>query len=152
MSVERFQDFLRFAIEQERRWGALYEEYARASTSGDTRRLFDMLVGMEREHEEKLMMVLESGSLASLEPGGSFADMRLGDYLVEEEVPPGASLEQILAYAIKAEQKAYELYAKLASLESEPHVKELLGSLAAEELGHKRDLEERYRREFTDDG
>jgi rubrerythrin len=151
MAVERFEDFVRFAIEQERKSVVLYEKYAHAATSSGVRRLFESLVVMEREHEAKLTTVLESASIAPLNRDEQMGDMRLADYMVEDELSDTASLDQVYVFAMKAEQQAYELYTRLASLEHEPRTKELLISLAQEELRHKRDLEREYENEFMRD-
>ena len=51
------------------------------------------------------------------------------------------SIEQILREAIQGEADAYELYTRAVDLVRAEHIKELLGELAQEELGHKVALE-----------
>jgi rubrerythrin len=51
------------------------------------------------------------------------------------------TIEQILREAIQSEVESYELYIGAVDLVREQHIKELLGELAQEELGHKAALE-----------
>ena len=51
------------------------------------------------------------------------------------------TIEQILREAIQGEVDAYELYTSAVDLVRTEHIKELLGELAQEELGHKVALE-----------
>ena len=51
------------------------------------------------------------------------------------------TIEQILREAIQGEADAYELYTSAVDMVRAEHIKELLGELAQEELGHKVALE-----------
>jgi len=51
------------------------------------------------------------------------------------------TIEQILREAIQGEVASYELYSGAADMVRADHIKELLGELALEELGHKAALE-----------
>jgi rubrerythrin len=51
------------------------------------------------------------------------------------------TIEQILHEAIQGEVESYELYTSAVALVRTQHIKELLGELAQEELGHKAALE-----------
>ena len=51
------------------------------------------------------------------------------------------TIEQILREAIEGEVAAYELYSGAVEMVRAEHIKELLGELAQEELGHKAALE-----------
>ena len=51
------------------------------------------------------------------------------------------TIEQILREAIQGEADAYELYTNAVDMVRAEHIKELLGELAQEELGHKVALE-----------
>nr|NIV30715.1 hypothetical protein [Anaerolineae bacterium] len=51
------------------------------------------------------------------------------------------AIEQILKDAIQGEDAAYELYSSAVEMVRAEHIKQLLGELAQEELGHKAALE-----------
>ena len=60
------------------------------------------------------------------------------------------TIEQILREAIQGEADAYELYTGAVELVRAEHIKELLGELAQEELGHKVALEKMLAAIFSD--
>lgn len=53
-----------------------------------------------------------------------------------------STVDEILAFAIENEEKAYDFYLQLAAATEAEAIKETLRGFAAEELGHKRQLEE----------
>ncbi|MBD3243622.1 MAG: hypothetical protein GF331_23735 [Chitinivibrionales bacterium] len=150
MDAERFEDFVKFAIGQERAAAELYEKHAGGSVSRSTRKVLTEMAGMERTHEARLRTLLATG-MASFPSKGGVRDMHVSDYMLDEELAPDAPIDKVFVFAMKAEQKAYELYARLATLEVDSTVHELFESLAAEEQRHKRDLEEQYESGFMRD-
>jgi rubrerythrin len=147
---ERFEDFVKFAIGQERAAATLYAEYAAVATSRPTQLLLDEMAAMERSHETKLKVLLATG-MASFPRPGEVRDLHVSDFMAAEELAPGSPLDKVYVFAMKAEQMANELYLKLAALEVDAPTRELLLSLAAEEEKHKRDLETQYERVFMRD-
>ncbi len=143
MGTDRFEDFVRFAIEQERAAAALYQAVAAGSASRSTRKVLAEMAEMEQVHEAKLRALLATG-MASLPSKGGVRDIQVSDFMLDETLAPDAPVDQVFVFSMKAEQKAYELYTKLASLEIDGTVRELFESLAAEEQCHKHDLEEQY--------
>ena len=63
-----------------------------------------------------------------------------------------SSIEDVYVFAMKAEQKAYELYSELAGLELEEKAKAMFAALAAEEKKHKEGLEVEYEKECMREG
>jgi len=148
--MERFEDFVTFAIEQERAAAALYESAAARVQSTAGRELFREMAAMERVHEVKLVALRATG-MATLPQHGEVRDLRISEFLVAQPLSPDASLQEVFVFAMKAEQKAHALYTGLAAMEVGHDIRELLQSLAAEELRHKRDLETEYERTFMRD-
>lgn len=147
MDADRFEDFVKFAIEQERAAAALYERCAGGSVSRSTREVLAGMAEMERTHEARLRTLLATG-MASLPSKGSVRDMHVSDFMLDGELGPDAPIDEVFVFAMKAEQKAYELYTRLAALEVDTTVRELFESLAAEEQRHKLDLEGQYESGF----
>ncbi len=52
-----------------------------------------------------------------------------------------SEIEEIIKFAIKKEEKAYELYTGVAKKTNLPAVKKLMEEIANDELGHKKTLE-----------
>jgi len=142
MNSVRYRDFLDLAIRQEIDAAQLYERYAANARPG-LRMLLLELAFMEREHEKKLKQFAAGGRVegAGAKPG---VDMKLADYSVEITLSEQSELSDVMIFAMKAEQKAYELYRKLASLEHDISSRQLFEQLAAEEKKHKIDLENQF--------
>ena len=71
-------------------------------------------------------------------------DLKIGNYMVDVELNDSSSIQDVLIFSIKSEQKANELYTFLAGALSDPAEKEIFLQLAKEEAKHKFDLEKVY--------
>ena len=146
MADSRFKDFLRFAIQREAETAQLYEEYAEKAQSAASKAFFLDMAKTERGHEEKLKGYLAAGS--SVVPKfNEIEGINLSDYLVQSQPAENCELKDVFAYAMKVEQKACELYTKLAEIEAEGITELLFISLAEEEKKHKEILEREYKKE-----
>jgi rubrerythrin len=143
MDETLLRDIVDFAVNEERKAAGLYRRYSTAVASPGTRKLLEEMAAMEEEHEKKLAAFLRTGAerFARL---GTVPDLRISDFLVQMEIKEDTPVEDVFIYAMKAEQKAYELYSKLAALDEDPEAVRLFESLAAEEKKHKLDLETEY--------
>jgi rubrerythrin len=143
MRNSNYQEFLEFAIDNEKEAAALYEKYAGIVASAAQKKLLQEMAAMERAHEQKLKELARSGMLNLLD-GKSTPDLHISDYLVEVEIKQNSPLEDVFVYAMKAEQKAHELYSMLAEKADDPAIQELFNRLANEEKKHKYSLESEY--------
>jgi rubrerythrin len=147
MEETRFNDFLEFAIGNEIEAALLYEKYAGMAAFPAQKRLLEKMAVMERGHEAALKKVV-AGNQSSLPSQPVPEDLHLADFLVDGPLSPDSSIEEVLIFSIKAEQKAFDLYSRLADLEEEPATKALLMKLAGEEKRHKFDLESQFEKGF----
>jgi rubrerythrin len=147
LAENSFKDFVDLAIIKEIAAAELYEKYAERVTTASAKKLLEDMALMERGHEEKLKMFRESGS-AYFSKIGVIEDLHISDYMSQPLLTDDSSIEDVLVFAIKEEQKAFELYAKLGALETDAQVKQLFGTLADEEKKHKHDLELEYDAQF----
>jgi rubrerythrin len=147
MGNSRFEDFLQFAIEQEQEAARLYEHSAMMAQSRSARLLLQQMASMERQHQQLLEQVA-LGGVGSIEPIATPADMQLVNYVIESQLTPRSSLQEVFLYAIKAEQKAASLYARLAQLELDDSCRQLFARLVQEELTHKGQLEAEFEQAF----
>jgi rubrerythrin len=143
----RFRDFLALAIQQEREATQLYERNAARTESRTGRALLESMAAMERQHEAKLEELQQTGS-TRFPAEQDVPDLHIGDFLVEGVLTPESTLQDVYVFAIRAEQKAYDLYRRLAELEGTGTVHDLFLALAAEEKKHKHDLETEYESQF----
>ncbi len=143
MKYDRYQDFISFAIEKEIEAARLYEKYASIVQSRGSRKMLLELAEMEREHERRLRELLK-GEDVQLGTQGPLPDLRIADFMVSATLRQDSSIEDAMAFAMKAEQKAYALYTKLSELETDNRTRQLFADLATEELSHKHNLENEY--------
>jgi rubrerythrin len=142
-----FEDFITFAIEQEVKAATLYEKYAGIVESRTARQLLGDMAAMERGHEAKLTEFKSNGRML-ISKLGVIADLHIAEFLVDTVIGPTSTVEEVFVFAMKAEEKAATLYARLAALEESGVAKTLFSSLAGEEKKHKYDLEQEYERMF----
>jgi rubrerythrin len=71
-------------------------------------------------------------------------DLHISEYLLEKEIAPDSTIQEIMIHAMKKEQKSYEFYNEMAKVVSCIEVKNLFEELAAEELDHKGRIETEY--------
>ena len=74
---------------------------------------------------------------------------KIGDFDIEDtpvDIKPHENMNyhELFAYAIKKERSAHQFYNSMASLFSEPELKDIFLKLAQEEANHKRQLEIEY--------
>jgi len=139
----RFYDFIQFAIELENDAAELYEKYSDIVTSPGTKAILKSMALMERGHEAKLKLLQETGE-SLLKNAEVVNDLHISDYLLEPILREDSDIQSVFIFAMKAEQKAYELYSKLATLETDYDTQQLFIALASEEKKHKFDLEKEY--------
>jgi rubrerythrin len=142
MVSSNVEEIIQFAIEEEKKAAALYEQTAEKVNDKSLSPLLKDLATMEKGHEAKLKGFLK-GKVPSI---GSTAvqDLKIGDYLVDVEINENSTIQDVLVFSIKAEMKANELYTNLAKLYDNPEEKDLFLNLANEESGHKNELEKAY--------
>lgn len=145
-----FEDLVQFAIEQEIDAAELYEKYAVIVKDRGTKRLLEEMAVMEREHEQRLKKFKETSRDLFVRIG-EVPDMHISDYLVEKELTENSSIQDVFIFAMKAEQKAYELYSRLSIIEPDLDKLHLFEELAEEEKKHKLDLETEYENIFMKD-
>ena len=144
---ESFTDVITFAIGQEIEAAELYEKYAQVVKDRGAQMMLEEMAQMERGHEQKLKKFLETGQ-KELAAFGEIADLHVSDYLVEKELTEESSIQDVFVFAMKAEEKAYALYIRLAALEADTDKLMLFAELAEEEKKHKYNLEQEYEREI----
>ena len=114
--LRTIRDILDYAIEQEEEANRFYKHLAQDVEKEELRAVLEDFAIDEARHKLRLEGVRD-GEM---------------DY------------KELLAFAIKKEAKAEQLYTKLAQLTKREHIKELFTLLAQEEARHKFNLEFEY--------
>jgi len=140
MEFESIEDILDFAIEKEMEAHEMYMHIADMVERHGLRQTFLDIAAMELGHKAKLEKV-KAGNLSGF-GNREIQNLRLSDHLVDVKPHPDMNYQDTLLFAMKAEQRAHNLYMKLAEVNSELH--ELFRDLAEEELKHKLFFETEY--------
>lgn len=145
--AENLNVIIDFAIENEIKAAELYEKYAGIVESQSTREILSDMAKMERGHEAKLKEFKATGS-SQLTDADTFTDLQISDYMVDIELTESSTLQDVFVYAMKAEEKAYQLYTRICSAEGSCEPGDLFSVLANEEKHHKLNLEIEYEKLF----
>ncbi|MGR3219712.1 MAG: rubredoxin-like domain-containing protein [Candidatus Anammoxibacter sp.] len=104
--------------------------------------LIDELAKEELAHKERLEN-FKPGDLKDCELK-KIQDLRISEFLVEEEITDKTGFQGVLIKAMKKEQNAYEFFSRMSAAVEDKEVKRLFEILANEELEHKNRLEKYY--------
>ncbi|HJV66764.1 MAG TPA: ferritin family protein [Geomonas sp.] len=142
MEFITLEDVVKFAVEREEEAIQLYTEAARLSSDISSRKLFEEFVAEETGHKK----VFSNIDLAKSEQLRSqrMPDLGIGKYLVSIPLRPNMTYPEILRFAIKAEDAAYNLYRAAADATEDPQLKKTLQVFAEVELVHKKRIEDIY--------
>ncbi len=143
--MEKFvtlDDVIKFAIEREDTAYNLYKRAEEISTTIAAKKMFAELAAEEATHKDVFSKIdedkAENHKLCSL-PESSIAK-----YLADVPFRPDMSYNEILAYALKTEENAYQLYKAAAGMTEDPRLQKVLMNFADVELGHRRRIEAIY--------
>jgi rubrerythrin len=148
MKFESLNDVLTFAIRREHDARELYLMFRDMVKDPGAKALLEDLANQELGHKNLLENALKGGNIARIGGKKEIKDLHLGDYMVTEEVGPESSPQDVMLFAIKKEQEAYNIYHMLLGNYEGTEVEELFSKLAQEELRHKETLEREYEEHF----
>ena len=142
MKFVTLDEVIKFAIEREDTAYRLYKRAAELSTSIPAKKMFEELAQEEANHKEVFLKIdedkAENHKLCTI-PEASIAK-----YLSDVPFRENLSYSEILAYALKTEENAYQLYKAAAGMTDDPKLQKVLMTFADVELGHRRRLEAVY--------
>ncbi len=104
--------------------------------------LIDELAKEELEHKNKLEN-FKPEDLKDYELK-KIRDLRIADFLVDDEITDKTGFQGVLIKAMKKEQHAYEFFTRMVDSVDDKDVKRLFEIMANEELSHKNKLEKYY--------
>ncbi len=138
-----YSEIIEFAINKEQEAVDFYSDLAGRTQSPSGKIMLNELADMERGHKTKLQKLDQAYfSGQSLKPP---QDLKISDYLVDVELQPDSSYQDILLCAAKRERAAFDLYSDLARLyASVPDLQKIFQVLSQEEATHKLRLEREY--------
>ena len=146
MEFDSVDAVLDFAIDNEQGAADFYTELASKMEKPHMREVFEGFAGEEMGHKAKLEAV-KKGKIAKLSKG-KVLDLKIGDYLVEQEASASMDYQSALILAMKQEKAAFRLYTDLAASTDDANIRDLFLGLAQEEAKHKLRFEVEYDDDF----
>lgn len=142
MGFVTLEEVIKFAVQREETAVQLYTKAATLTTSIASRKMFEEFAAEELGHKK----VFSQMDLAKAEQyrASTIPDMGISKYLVDIKLTPDMTYPQILQFAIKTEENAYQLYKAAAEGTDDPQLKKTLEVFAEVELGHKKRIEGIY--------
>lgn len=150
MEFVTLEDVIKFAVEREETAYKLYTRAAEISTNVSSRKMFQELAAEEAAHKDIFVRIdqekAEQHKLCTL-PEASIAK-----YLADVPFRADLTYNEILAFALKTEENAYQLYKTAAGMTSDPALQKTLMAFADVELGHRRKIEAIYEERVLTEG
>lgn len=147
--MQTFGEIIKFAVEKEEE---AIQSYGKMMNMAKTQSLKKML--QELQDEEKghktLLQNVSTEKLDSLEIK-NIIDLHISDYLVEDPLSVEMSLQDLLIFAAKKEEKAIEFYSDLMVKAEREEIKKLFEFLVQQEKSHKLRLEKEYEAHFLEE-
>lgn len=139
-----FHKILNFAVEREKEAVDFYRDLQNSAKFSAHKAMLQELENMEKGH----ILLLEKIRLRDVPDQGSYVlkDLKIVDYLDEDDDIPPDSYHNILLIAMKREDRANLLYRDLANrfAHEDIELSKLFMRLADEEAGHKLKFETLY--------
>ena len=150
MKFVTLEDVITFAIDREDTAYKLYKRAAELSTSVASKKMFEELAQEEAAHKDVFVKIdnekAENHKLCTL-PESSIAK-----YLADVPFREDLSYSEILSFALKTEENAYQLYKAAAGMTDDPKLQKILMNFADVELGHRRKIEIVYEERVLTEG
>jgi rubrerythrin len=149
MKFDSVDAALDFAINNEQAASEFYTQLASKMEKPHMQKVFEGFAAEERGHKAKLESV-KKGKKERLSKA-KVADLKIGDYLVEEKPSADMDYQSALILAMKKEKAAFRLYQDLAESTGDREMRELFLGLAQEEAKHKLRFEVEYDNDYLRD-
>ena len=146
MDESKYREVIQFAVDKEVRAFEFYVKAAEMTPYSGAKELFGELAQEEGRHRKLLQEIrIEKVLQARLDP---VPDLKISDYLVEEELQPDADYASTLRVAMKMEERSMRLYNDLRDANEDDDLRKLFAFLAQQEARHKLKLEKVYDEEI----
>jgi rubrerythrin len=148
MNFEKLEDILTFAIRREDDAQKLYLMLRAMVKDPGAKALLKDLADYELGHKKLLENALKKGKVGGIGGKKKVTDLHLSDYMVAGDISPDSTPQDVILFAIKKEQEAYDIYHMLFGNYRKTELEGLFSRLAREERGHKETLERAYEENF----
>jgi len=142
MNFVTLEEIISFAVEREDTAYRLYKRAAELSTSIASRKMFEEMAAEEAGHKEVFSRI--DTDKAANHKDVKIPDMQISQYLVDVKFRKDMTYQEILTFAMKAEESAYKLYEAAAAATEDQKLRNVLKVFADVERGHKARIEQLY--------
>ena len=149
MNVATLKDALLFAMDKEKKANELYLLFRGKVKDDAARALLQELADQEMGHWKMIREALDSGAIEGIGAKAKGRDIQVSDYMVEIELTPDSSPQDIMVFAMQMEKKAMDFYGGLLDQHRGTDLEALFSRLAREEMRHKEILEKEYEEHFA---
>ena len=143
MHGDSIDEVLDFAIGREQEAVDFYTDLAGKVKMPAMKAVFEQFAKEEQGHKARLTKIKE-GKQIKTKSKGPIIDLKISDYVVDEEPTPDITYQAALILAMKKEKAAFRLYTSLAEITEDAAIKQVLLDLAQEEAKHKLRFEVEY--------
>ncbi len=144
MEFKTIDDIVVFAIQKEIEAADFYQTAAENEDVKGTAAVLIEYAEEERKHEKMLTNLKNNKSKIAEYKFEKIQDIKRSDYLLDLEFQKGMSYLEIMRLAMKREEKAHNLYEKLAQAAENTEQANIFTILAQEEAKHKNYFETMY--------
>lgn len=149
MKFESLEHALTFAADKEEASYRLYTSFRNIVKNMAAQKLLEELAAQELEHQKLIEDALASGDVGTIGGKKEIGEISFSDYMVAGSIGPDSDPQDVMQFAMKMEQVAYDLYNGLLENYGGTDLGPLFSRLAQEELRHKEILEEQYEKHFA---
>lgn len=142
MGFVTLEEIIDFAVQREDTAYRLYKRAAELSTSIASKKMFEEMATEELGHKDVFSRM--NVEKAADHRATKIPDMQIAQYLVDVQFKKDMTYQEILTFAMKAEESAYKLYEAAAEATEDPKLKNVLRVFADVERGHKARIEQLY--------
>ena len=149
MNFATLKDALTFAMDKEKKANELYLLFRGKVKDEAAKTLLKDLADQEMGHYRMIQEALQGGSIEVIGARATGRDIQVSDYMVEIELGPDSTPQDIMVSAMQMEKKALDYYSALLEQYRGTALEALFTRLAREEMRHKEILEKEYEQHFS---
>jgi len=150
MKFVTMEEVIAFAVEREETAYMLYSLAAKLSKSAAAKKMFQELADEEAAH--KTVFSRMDSEKVEHHKFCRIPEASISMYLSDVPFRPDMTYQEILVYALKTEENAYQLYKAAAGMTDDPSLQKVLMNFADVELGHRRRIEQLYEERVLTEG
>ena len=150
MNFVTLDEVIKFAIDREETAYKLYKLAEELSSAIAAKKMFAELAAEEATHKEVFSKI--DTEAAEHHKLCKIPEISIAKYLADVPFRPDMTYQEILTYALKTEDSAYNLYKVAAGATDDEKLAKVLMNFADVELGHRRRLEVIYEEHVLTEG